>query len=40
MSWESGSATSYTDLLDKPNAFLLKGHALPITWHANRPLPI
>jgi len=29
MSWESGTATSYTDLLDKLNTFLTKGHALP-----------
>ena len=29
MSWESGTATSYTDLLDKLNTFLAKGHALP-----------
>lgn len=29
MSWESGTATSYTDLLNKLNAFLTKGHALP-----------
>lgn len=29
MSWEQGSATSYTDLLDKLNTFLTKGHTLP-----------
>ena len=29
MSWESGTATSYTDLLTRLNAFLLLGHALP-----------
>ena len=29
MSWEQGTATSYTDLLDKLNTFLLKGHSLP-----------
>jgi len=28
MSWESGTASSYTDLLDKLNTFLIKGHAL------------
>ena len=29
MSWESGTASSSADLLDKLNAFLLKGHTLP-----------
>lgn len=29
MSWTTGTATSYTDLLDKLNTFLLLGHALP-----------
>lgn len=28
MSFETGTATSYTDLLDKLNAFLVKGHGL------------
>lgn len=32
MSYETGTATSYTDLLDKLDTFLRKGHALPITW--------
>lgn len=32
MSYEIGTATSYTNLLDKLNTFLLKGHALPISW--------
>jgi hypothetical protein len=32
MSWESGTATSYTDLLDKLNTFLTKGHALPPSY--------
>lgn len=29
MSWTTGTATSYTDLLTRLNAFLLLGHALP-----------
>ena len=29
MSWETGTAASHSDLLDKLNTFLLKGHALP-----------
>ena len=32
MSWESGTATSYTDLLDKLNTFITKGHALPPSY--------
>ena len=32
MSWESGTATNYTDLLTKLNTFLTKGHALPVSW--------
>ena len=32
MSYETGTATSYTDLLNKLDTFLRKGHALPVTW--------
>lgn len=32
MSWENGTATNYTDLLDKLNTFLTKGHTLPPTY--------
>ncbi len=32
MSYETGTATSYTDLLTKLDTFLRKGHALPVTW--------
>lgn len=32
MSYETGTATSYTDLLNKLNTFLTKGHALPPTY--------
>lgn len=32
MSWESGTANNYADLLDRLNTFLTKGHALPITY--------
>lgn len=29
MSWETGTATNHTDLLNKLHAFLIKGHSLP-----------
>lgn len=32
MSWESGTATSYTDLLNRLDTFLRKGHALPVSY--------
>lgn len=32
MSYETGTATDYADLLDKLNSFLAKGHALPPAW--------
>lgn len=35
MSWQSGTATNYSDLLTRLNDFMLKGHSLPITWTGN-----
>lgn len=32
MSWETGTATDYLDLLNKLDAFLVKGHALPPSY--------